>query len=117
MAIPQMFLTRDSAEFRLNEGGVCALRILVSFGGRDWENRNRIVYSVVSPEWSYVGNDLSSGVGEQWESGRALASLLSFATACAEGGENANLFPSHVRALFLMYSDELAMAQFELESD
>lgn len=88
--------------------------------GRD--GRTRYEWTIDLPNGkSFTANDLQSGCG-----GGSLTegfiSFLSFLSACAESyarrgidGENADLFPVQVAEWAATYSDEIAMAQIELE--
>jgi len=115
--------------FKIGARLLPALQIGDSWLSMEWagfsEDRRAICkYHIDTPQWSYTGDDLKSGVG-----GGSLqdmfAGLLSFLGACAESrayqtrtgraGENADLFPDYVGEWAEMHSDELSMLACELE--
>ena len=78
------------------------------------EGRERYRYYIDGGDVSYTSDDLQSGCqGGNLQEG--LESLLSFLGACAEGGENADLFPPDVAEWAKSNSDEISMLAVELE--
>lgn len=81
--------------------------------------RQQYSYRITTDDWQYVGNDIHSGCGKDVDITDAARTLFAFLSACAEsltyrdvhgyGGDNADLFPSHVGEWAQMNSDELAM--------
>lgn len=94
-------------------------------GGRDADGRVRYRYCIDGPDGlSYEGDDVRSGcqVGTLRD---GLSSLLAFLGACGESvaytrrtgreGDNADLFPPAVAEWCDTFSDELSMAQIEVD--
>lgn len=79
--------------------------------------RQQYHYLIATDAWQYIGNDIQSGCGKDVDTADAARTLFSFLSTCAEsltyrdvlgyGGENADLFPSHVARWAQMNSDEL----------
>lgn len=94
----------------------------VSQGETKVRSRTRYEWTIDLPSGkSFTASDLQSGCdGGSLTEG--FLSFLSFLSACAESyarrgidGENADLFPVQVAEWAATYSDEIAMAQIELE--
>jgi hypothetical protein len=100
-------------------------RITIEHDGLTTEGRQQYTYTITTPQWEYVGNDIWSGVGDDVDEAGMLATLSGFLYACAEsrsfarrerrGGENSDLFPEHVGEWAEQNSDELAMLSADPE--
>ncbi|SKK38881.1 hypothetical protein [Mycobacteroides abscessus] len=86
--------------------------------------RQRYGYSITTPDWEYVSNDLRSGVGADADTEHLSRDLLGFLYACAESrkyfaefgvGENVDLFPEHVGQWAESVSDELSILSADPE--
>ncbi|WP_141564265.1 hypothetical protein [Mycolicibacterium palauense] len=80
--------------------------------------RQRYTYTITTPEWQYVDNDIRSGCDAEVDVADASRTLFSFLSACAEsrsygGGENYDLFPEHVGGWAEENSDELSMLSID----
>lgn len=68
-------------------------------------------YSLKTPKWEYISNDLFGASNEIPNLRYASRSLFAFLLQCAESenehSENFNLFPEHVREWAQKFSDEL----------
>lgn len=76
-------------------------------------------YSIKTPDWEYVGNDIHGGANEIVDTHKGMQSLLAFLYACAEGyrremsgasSENGSLFPPHVAEWAYQFDDEISVA-------
>ena len=102
--------------------------LTVEYIGREYDNfreyRPRYQY-IITPDdlaWQYVGDDISGPPYGTPDTTSAMSALLSFLSACAESraygdgtGENATLFPEHVGEWSEQYSDEIALARYEID--
>ena len=97
--------------------------LTVEYDGRHYEPddeayRPQYKYTIKTPEWEYVGNEIRGGCNEVANTGKAMQTLSAFLHACQEGylddpeglRENAKMFPPHVREWAYMNSDELYLA-------
>lgn len=88
--------------------------------------RQRYGYSITTPEWEYVGNDLRSGVSADVDTEHLSRDLLGFLYACAESrkyfaefgvGDNVDLFPEHVGRWAESVCDELSILSADPEDE
>jgi len=78
-------------------------------------------YSIKTPDWEYLGNDIHGAANEPVSIERGMQSLLAFLYACQEGylndpnheRDNAKIFPPHVREWAYQFNDELSTAAIE----
>jgi hypothetical protein len=87
---------------------------------RDGEGRVVYRYLIEDEQGTQLeeGRDLRSGVGAEVDYTSTMATLLSFLSAAAEAGqdgENSDLFSPAVREWAEQHSDEIAMAECDLE--
>ena len=91
--------------------------------------RPRYSYKITANdgEWEYIDNDIHGAANEIPDNASAAKSLFAFLVACQEGlpedtegkGENADMFPPHVREFAYLLKeqilDEYAKLEHELE--
>lgn len=112
-------------QYTIGDSTITVVRDGKSLNPDGW--RQRYSYSIVTPEWHYSDNDLSSGIGDAVDEASATSTLLAFLSACAEsrlyrsrngyGGVEADLFPDHVGEWAEEYADEITMLSMELEDE
>jgi len=88
----------------------------VSVSYHDWSSDGRIIYrtEIHGPDIDHEDKEVMSRVGGgSLQSG--LQNVLGFLYDCAEGGINADLYPSHVRDWAQQHSDEIQMTLCVLE--
>jgi len=77
--------------------------------------RPRFSYTITTPEWQYVGNDIYGAWSSAPDVAGGARSLFAFLYAAQEAwhyqprGENANMFPDHVNEWANHYSDEIGL--------
>ena len=125
---PMFISSRLMAALRIDEGSETGGTIHISHDGTSREGRQRYSYVIEDAAGTVLdeGSDLSSGVGDEADYGKAMATLLSFLTAAAEsyeyelrGGDsdNSDLFAPAAMEWAYMNSDELSEAEMELEPE
>lgn len=80
-------------------------------------------YKIVTPEWEYINNDIRGNNNSVPDNLLAAQSLFAFLYACQQGmpkvgqfdkGENADLFPPHVREWAYHFAEQLELVYGEL---
>jgi|SRR6478609_7627187 len=97
----------------------------IRFDGYDWHDGDRAVYTwkVFDVNASLIGEgaDIYGGVGQKPNALKAMGSLISFLTACAESktedSDNYHLFERDVREWAEGVSDELSIIALEIEGE
>lgn len=123
---PMFISSRLMAAVRVDEGTETGGTIHISHAGTTREGRQRYSYVIEDATGKVLeeGSDINSGVGDEPNYGKAMATLLSFLTAAAEsyeyemrGGDSDNhdLFSPAVMEWAFMNSDELAELELELD--
>jgi hypothetical protein len=90
--------------------------ISIEYAGVSPDRRWIYRYHIDRGSREFTGEDLKSGVGGG-SIQQGLTSLLSFLTAAAEGGENADLFPPEIVEWAAENRDELSCLEIELEEN
>lgn len=113
---PLFISSRLMAALKVDDAGTLHVAEL----RRDHEGRIVYRYIIEDAEGRVLeeGSDLRSGAGADVDYRFAVTALLSFLGACAESwpdGENVDLFTAQAGEWAHQHSDELAMAQIELE--
>ena len=107
-----------------NDGKLWELSI--EYAGETKEGRTRYKYYLDGPGLEISGSDLKSGVGGGTLA-QGMATLCNFLSAFAEAlsyqertgreSDNADLFPAEVAEFARLFSDELSMAETEIEEN
>ena len=106
---PFIITSRLLAGLKIGDG-----TISIDYDGEDKDGRTIYRYYVdVDRHGTHEGNDLKSGCGGGTLQ-EGMESFMSFLYACAEGGENADLFPPWVREWAEENKDEIGMLEVEL---
>lgn len=97
--------------------------ISMEYDGQTSDGRIRYRYHIDLPDFEWSRNDLRSGVGSG-NLQQGFSSLLSFLSAAAESysrhgmeGENAEMFPEKVCEWAEQNSDELCLAQLQMDEE
>lgn len=99
---------------------------IVRFGRRTDDNRASFAWSIADAHGQPLGmgHDLNSGVSQNPSAREMMPSLLGFLGACAESrkygspeSENWNLFADPIAEWAAQNSDELVLAELELEEE
>ena len=117
--------SEDSVTFEIDESDGHTSVVKVWCDGRVREPdteayRPEYSYSITTPTWEYVDNDIHGAVNETPDLYKAAQSLFAFLYACQEGmpkpnGENSDLFPPQVRDWAYQHSEHISQLSMHSE--
>lgn len=76
-------------------------------------------YSITTPKWSYVNNDITGGANEEPSLEKGAQSLFAFLYACQQakpGSDNYETFPPQVRDWAYHFSEEISSISLQIEA-